>query len=277
MRPVNLIPPEDRRGERTPTRTGPLAYVVLGGLAVALAAVVGVVLTQNSISDRQSELTSLQAQQQALQTRLARVQSYSDLAALEQNRVATVTSLAESRFDWWRVLRELALVIPNDVWLTSLNGTVSPDSTVSGGSSDSSSALRDQITGPALEMSGCADGHDVVARFLDVLRDIDGATRVAVTSSDRAAAEGTGASSTASGGCDSRGFIARFDVIVAFDGVSAPEVATTPAAPTTAPTSGDGGVAGAQAQEQQARDSIHQQTQKARDNVSAVVPGTVGG
>ena len=45
MRPVNLIPPEDRRGERAPMRTGPLAYVVVALLAVGLVAVTPVSYT----------------------------------------------------------------------------------------------------------------------------------------------------------------------------------------------------------------------------------------
>ena len=32
-----------------------------------------------------------------------------------------MTSLADSRFDWERVMRELALILPGDVWLTSLD------------------------------------------------------------------------------------------------------------------------------------------------------------
>ena len=32
MRPVNLIPPEDRRGQHAPLRTGPLAYILVGAL-----------------------------------------------------------------------------------------------------------------------------------------------------------------------------------------------------------------------------------------------------
>ena len=30
MRPVNLIPPDQRRGDSAPLRTGPLVYVLLG-------------------------------------------------------------------------------------------------------------------------------------------------------------------------------------------------------------------------------------------------------
>jgi Tfp pilus assembly protein PilN len=274
MRAVNLIPPE-ARGERRPTRTGSLAYIVLGALVLALAGVTAVVMTGNSISDKKSEIASLQARQTELQAQIARVQSYSDLASLEQTRVATVTSLAQSRFDWSRSLRELALVIPDDVWLTSLQGSVSPDVTVEGGGGEAANSLRAQAPGPALMMEGCAAGHDSVAAFLDVLRDIDGVTRVAVTSSDR----GTSASSAAgSATCAVRDFIARFDIIVAFDPVATPAAtAPTETAPTSTPTGSDGGVAGAQAQEQQAGDSAKQQTTKARNAVSTIVPGAVGG
>ena len=38
MRPVNLIPIEQRHGERAPMRGGPLAYVVIGALVAALSA-----------------------------------------------------------------------------------------------------------------------------------------------------------------------------------------------------------------------------------------------
>jgi Tfp pilus assembly protein PilN len=281
VRAVNLIPPE-ARGERRPTRTGSLAYIVIGGLVLALAGVTAVVMIGNAVSDKQSEIASLQARQTELQGQIAKVQSYSDLATLEQNRVATVTSLAQSRFDWSRALRELALVIPNDVWLTSLSGSVAPEVTTTG-DSGAASSLRDQVAGPALSMEGCAAGHDSVAAFLDVLRDIDGVTRVAVTSSDRGSSGGSSAGGTSSAGtssCEVRNFISRFDIIVAFDPVATP--ASIPAVPSTATpaaatTGADGGVAGAQSQEQQAGDSINQQTTKAHNAVNAITPGAVGG
>ena len=39
MRPVNLIPREERPGERKPMRGGPLAYIVVGALAAAVLGV----------------------------------------------------------------------------------------------------------------------------------------------------------------------------------------------------------------------------------------------
>ena len=92
----------------------------------------------------------------------------------------TVSNLAKSRFDWERVMRQLALVLPSDVWLTNLTGTVRPGVNVNGGGNIS---LRESVSGPALSMVGCAVGQEAVARFVSDLKDIDGVTRVGVQSS----------------------------------------------------------------------------------------------
>jgi Tfp pilus assembly protein PilN len=250
VRPVNLIPPEDRRGERAPMRTGPLAYVVVAVLAVGLVAVTLTVVASNQLSDRKAEKASLQSQVAEAQAAATQVQSFADFASVQQTREATVSTLAQSRFDWERVLRELAIVIPHDVWITNLNATASADAASSlgsgsGSSSSTSTVSTDSIAGPSLQIQGCADGHEAVARFLAVVHDIDGVTRATVTSSelpDQTSAAGAGTTSGSSTGtqeCSSRSFVSRFDMAVAFDAVQlgAPaESATTPSA-TTTPTS----------------------------------------
>ncbi len=52
MRPINLIPKEQRRSHGDVARTGPLAYLIVGALGVLLIGVVMLVLTSNQISDR---------------------------------------------------------------------------------------------------------------------------------------------------------------------------------------------------------------------------------
>ena len=37
MRPVNLIPPDERRGDRAAMRTGAFSYVLIGGLGAGPA------------------------------------------------------------------------------------------------------------------------------------------------------------------------------------------------------------------------------------------------
>ena len=297
MRPVNLIPPEERRGEKAPMRTGSLAYVVVAVLGVALVAVTGIVLINNQISDRTSEKSSLEAQVSAAQAEADRTRSFADFASLQQAREQTVASLAQSRFDWERVLRELAIVIPHDVWLTNLSASVSPGAASASSSSSATSTSpsgSESVAGPSLHIEGCAAGHEAVARFLAALQDVDGVTRVAVLKSDRpdlASSGGTGAAggaSTAAGteGCSSRNFVSQFEVVAAFDAVQidpttqglAPTAPTTPAAQTTQTTQTTNGeqsqVSDAEQQLQQQKDSAAQKTAKGHKAVDAFIPGT---
>ncbi|HEX2467884.1 MAG TPA: PilN domain-containing protein [Solirubrobacterales bacterium] len=269
MRPVNLIPPEQRRGDRTPVRAGPISYVIVAALGLALVAVVALVLTGNSITDRKAEISELQAREAAARTEAERLRAFADFASLSETRAQTVTSLAQSRFDWERILRELALVIPEDVWLTQLSGTAGPDIQLENAPEV---ATATNVSGPALSMVGCATSHEAVARFLQALKDIDGVTRVGIGKSERAGAEDVAAES-GDEDCRTRDFIARFEIVATFDEVVVP-AAAAPAAPAEGPTptTGDGsGVAAAQAQEQ-AADSAAEQTGKAPEAAS-VVPG----
>jgi Tfp pilus assembly protein PilN len=306
VRPVNLIPPEDRRGERAPMRTGSLAYVVVAVLAVALVAVTLTVVTNNQVSDRKAEKASLEEDLAQAEAEAARLRSFAEFASLEQAREQTVSTLAQSRFDWERVLRELAIVIPPDVWLTNLSASVSPGASSGSSSSTSSTSTSavgtESITGPSLQIQGCADGHEAVATFIAALHDVDGVTRVTVLSSDRPDAGTSGASTETSEtggseGCSARGFLSEFQVVAAFDAVqlesapgtstpaptpttpasettSAPTSTTTDASQTTASTADQGQVADAEQQLQQQKDSAAEKSDEGRKAVNTFVPGT---
>jgi Tfp pilus assembly protein PilN len=248
MRAVNLIPLEERRGQHSPLRTGPIAYIVVGVLFLALAGVTSLVLTGNQIAERKTEVARLHQEVAVASARAQRLAAYTQFRALSEQRVETVRSLADSRFDWERVMRELSLVLPSDVWLTSLTATAAPGATISASASGSSgSGLRAAIAGPALEMSGCARGQDGVAGFVGALKDIDGVTRVGVQSSalpDVGTAAGATTGGEGSGGstdCRTRGFIAQFQLVVAFDAAPVPvsaggaEEAAPEAGPEAAP------------------------------------------
>jgi Tfp pilus assembly protein PilN len=240
MRPVNLIPREDRAGERRPMRGGPLAYVIVGALAAAVIGVAVLAITSNQISDSKAEIASLKSETAAAEAKAQALSAYTQFHALREQRMITVASLADSRFDWQRVMHELALILPSNVWLTNLTGTASPQVSVDGAASI---ALRTTIPGPALELSGCAGSQDAVAGFVQALQEIDGVTRVGVPTSSLGGTEGSGASaSAASGTCQTRKFIAQFQMVVAFDaappppansGEEAAAVETPPATETT--------------------------------------------
>jgi Tfp pilus assembly protein PilN len=225
MRPINLIPPEERPGSRKPLRSGPLAYIVVGALAAAVIAITALVVTENSISDKKAEVAQLQTEQAQITARAQALSAYTQFNTVSEQRLATITELADSRFDWPRILHELSLVIPANVQLTSLAGNVAPGLGTSGGV-----GLRSGIAGPALELVGCTTSQADVADFIEALKDIDGVTRVGFQGSTMS----SGGNATAAGSCEGGG--AQFQLVAAFDaapvvtveggGGVAPEAAT---------------------------------------------------
>jgi Tfp pilus assembly protein PilN len=271
MRAVNLIPPDARRGDRAPMRTGVVSYVLIGALALALLAVIALAFTSKQISDRESEVAGLEQELADATARAQSLSSFASFRAIQETRQATVASLAQSRFDWERVMNELSLVIPSDIWLSQLGGSVSTAAEVEDGPEV---AIRDSVIGPALELVGCGTGQEAVAGFVADLEDIDGVTRVGVSSSERPtedpAEEGGGGatavesdSAESSDECRTRDFITKFEIVVAFDAVPVPETATTapgvpaPAAPST---ESSGALAETEAQQEAAASSAAQQT-----------------
>jgi Tfp pilus assembly protein PilN len=218
MRPINLIPVEERRDGSAQLRGGPLAYVLVGALVALLLGVVLLVNADNQIDQRKSEITQVQRETAAAQAKAARLASYIALSEVHARRTQTIESLADSRFDWERVIRELSLILPDDVLLTNLSGTAKPDVAVNGASG---LALRSSVPGPALELLGCAEGQEGVAGFIADMKDIDGVTRVAIQSSKLGSGEGGGEDEAGSSGACPAPFDTQFEMVAAFD--AAPE------------------------------------------------------
>jgi Tfp pilus assembly protein PilN len=238
MRPINLIPPESRRGASAPMRTGPLPYLVLGALALILVGVALYVLAGNTVSEREAEVARLHREDARASAKAERLAAFTQFHELQLARSETVASLADSRFDWERVMRELSLILPDDAWLVSLNASASPES---GGESGGGS-LRAAAAGPALELKGCATGQESVAGFVTALKDIDGVTRVGVESSGLGESEGTasgGGEDGANEDCRTRSFIAQFSIVVAFDAAPVPAGAAEAPVAVEAPVEGE--------------------------------------
>lgn len=279
MRPVNLIPADERRGDEAPLRTGRLVYVLTAGLALLLLGIVVVTLTGKQISDREDQKASLQQELDQASARASSLAAFTTFRAVQESRLATVTSLAQSRFDWSRVLHELSLVLPSDVSLSSITGSVSPDIQMSGGGSTGSSGsdLRGNIQGPALEISGCAPGQDAVAGFVAALEDIDGVTRVGLESSNIDSASGSGAAASSSTDCQAGPRTASFQIVVAFDAVPTPSTATTAPSvpPSAAPSTGtdQSQVADGQREQDVAKASARAQISKAQNAKQTILGG----
>jgi Tfp pilus assembly protein PilN len=241
MRPVNLLPPEERRDGQAPTRTGPMPYILVGVLVLLLVGVTALVLAGNQVSEREADVARLKHEDAVESARADRLAAYTQFQTLREQRVATVSSLANSRFDWERVMRELSLILPHDVWLVAVSASASPAADTGGGGGGG--GLRSGSSGPALEMSGCASGQEAVAGFVTALKDIDGVTRVGVENSELGSSEagagigGAGGSGGGGGDCRTRDFIVKFDIVAVFDAAPVPLGASgEEAAPVTTST-----------------------------------------
>jgi len=251
VRAVNLIPGEAGRGGSGGTSVGP--WIVIGVLGLLLAGVVAYVLTNNALVERRAELASLQTQVRVVQAQAETTRPYREFAALAQARVQTVRQLGAARFDWHRAFGDLARVIPGDVWLTSLLGTVTTGVSVDGAGSGDTGALRGALPNPAIELSGCTTSHDGVARLISRLRLMTGVVRVALADSTKDSGGGGGIGGDCRYGNDR---FPQFGVVVFFDPLpdvpaptqpSAASAGTaTPAAQTTPAPVGGGSTSGSE-------------------------------
>jgi Tfp pilus assembly protein PilN len=187
MRSINLLPARYQPARASGRRTG-IAYAAVGILAVLLVMLVAYVLTNNSIHDAKEKTAQAQQEQQVAQAKIGQLQSYGDFATLKASREAAVKGVAEARFDYERLLREIALVLPHNTYLTQFNSTgdaASGDQTATAGTTTA--------TGPTITVNGCAPSHPGVATAVVRLRKLHNVQDVELKSSQKGSADQAGA------------------------------------------------------------------------------------
>jgi Tfp pilus assembly protein PilN len=227
MKAINLLPPDSRTTPKagatkavavTEEPGGIGAFVLLGALAACVVALAAYVLTTNSVKDRHAQLDAVTAQAQTTAQRAAQLKPYADFQQMAETRIQTVKDLAASRFDWEQALRDISRAIPNDVTLTSLNGSISS------GANGGGSTVRGAIDAPAVTLQGCTTGQKQVATLLSRLRAVDGVTRVTLTKSTKPQETATNAAApdaTLNAGCGS-GRPPAFELVMFFERSTVP-------------------------------------------------------
>ncbi len=210
MRAVNLIPEEQRRGAGgLAGRSGGAAYVALAlivGIA-CLAALYG--MARNEISSREGEVAKLAGEARRAEAETAALAPYTRFDALREERLKAVRQLADTRFDWAHAMHELGRVLPSDVSLTGVSGTIAAPpaapstSTASapGGAASTSSPVTSATppgSAPTFSISACTTGQAAVAEAIDRLRLMNGVSEVLFHSSTDAAAASSKTSASAS-------------------------------------------------------------------------------
>lgn len=206
MRPVNLLPENLRPRVRKAGASGG-AYVVLGVLGLLLAGVVSYVITANQVTSRKAETEQLRVETYAAEQRAGALAQFGAFKEMKETRVASVAMLAAGRFDWERMSRELARVLPTGVWVTELDATATGEQVSSSGGASSSSSTSSSSTsssstsgsagaagtagagagaqGPSLKLLGCAPSQEGVAETMVRLRRLHQAQEVELLNSER--------------------------------------------------------------------------------------------
>ncbi len=78
-----------------------------------------------------------------------------------------------------------SLAIPRNVWLLSVSGTQSPNVELDGGAGGDISSMREKTPAPAFTISGCTYSQHAVARMMTRMRNLDDVTAVRLAKSVR--------------------------------------------------------------------------------------------
>jgi Tfp pilus assembly protein PilN len=240
MKRMNLLPPELR--PREGGRRG-VAYAVVGALFASVVAMLMYGIVLGGVRSDETELASLKEETRQAQARADALSPYGAFANMKDQRERSIRAVADTRFNYERLTREVAQILPSGVWIGQVEVAPAPpeEDVVEAGADSVEGSLAPP---PAMTISGCAPSQDVVADTLDRLRALTGATNVALGSSSRAQNSSTAASrrptlvsggSTA--GCDEGAGHVAFDATVTLTAPGPSE----PVQPTMTPTAAETG------------------------------------
>lgn len=204
MKPVNLLPGDQRRRQSSGEGNGS-AYVVVGLLGVLLLMVSAFVLTSNRVNSSKSQEAAAKAKADGLEAKAQSLGAFSTFSSIKETRLSSVRSVADSRFDWERMMRELSRVMPAGSWLVSVDASTTG---VAGDNSTSSQTGAGSST-PAAELVGCVAHQSDTAEMMVRLRQLHRVDEVRLNQSSK----GDSAAQTGSQGCGTR---VQFDVTVSF-------------------------------------------------------------
>ena len=205
MKPVNLLPDDQRRGA-SGGRGGKGAYIVCGVLAAMLAMVAAYVLTSNDVTERKNQAAVVRAEADRLEAQAAAQANYTDFADIAQQRLTSVAGVALTRFDWERLMREVSRVMPEGSWLQATDASVTGDPN---NTSVAPAGTAATPTGPYASFVGCTPDQSDVAQIMVRLRQLHRVENVKLNESTQEAVDGEAT-------VDNCGALYKFDVGVTF-------------------------------------------------------------
>ena len=153
MRAVNLLPKDDGRQRGPSFRDNPLVIGAVVGSVLVTAVLAAMFLTAStSVADNQKHRDAVVAELAATSVPPPTVPGASELEQEKNARIGALAAALSGRLAWDRVLREVSLVLPDDVWLSSLSATAP--------------IAASPTTAAGFAINGRTYSHDGVARLL---------------------------------------------------------------------------------------------------------------
>jgi Tfp pilus assembly protein PilN len=211
MRPVNLIPTEQRRSRPSGNGSGS-AYVIVGLLSVLLVMAVAYVLTSNKVNANKTAAQEARQEADSVKAELRAMNSFTDFASIKEQRLGSVLTTAQTRFDWERLMREVSLIMPEGSWLQTADASTTGDPAAAGAvAAAAATGAAAAPAGPAATFVGCTRRQSEVATLMVRMREMHRATDVELNESTREQQSGGDA------GVESCGSYYKFDVTVSFE------------------------------------------------------------
>jgi type IV pilus assembly protein PilM len=121
---VNLSPRTRRRVTTTTTRARAVAGGAIAGGVLLLALLVPTLARQNEVSDTKNEAQAQEDENDALRREIAQLAAAQEAQQRLERTQAQVQTVLANDVAWARLLQELSRTIPQDVWLTGFDGSV---------------------------------------------------------------------------------------------------------------------------------------------------------
>ena len=158
MRAFNLLPKEEVRTEKESKQSAiPHVIVALAGVLVFAALAAFYLSSSAAVTKKSGELDDLRGELASLQVPEKQPQAPSEGPNIDSERVARTAALSTAladRLAWDRVLRELALVLPTDVRLATLDATAPSPGSAAAVTSGGVSSFR--VTGTSASQASVA-------------------------------------------------------------------------------------------------------------------------
>ena len=192
MRAVNLLPREvTKTKSRRPS--APLITGFVTGVVVLTVLAAGYFKESASVSQKRTELQAARAELALVPAPAAPDTSVATLNGEQAKRVTALQSALNGRVAWDRVLREVSLVLPSDVWLSSLtlqaprSATAVPGTATTGTPPPATTTPSTAPPAPTdFVMNGKSFSHVGVARLMSRLALVPDLERVTLNHSTRA-------------------------------------------------------------------------------------------